>query len=330
MKSEKKTLRADVLLLFILAPLFGVYDAALPHFFDAARDIWRSLPTLLMGIVLSQLAIAAAWSVFGPGFWWVRFAAMLGFVSALYLLAVVSGFDDQAPEGQLLRSFTGVLFVPVLLVASQSGMWGIKVLMGWRILDSRNANCGGVTRVQFNLVHLIAATTIVAASFGLVQLAMSILKNLDNSRWSVDSVRAFNDWALLLICMLISSAYGLVVVSALLWSTLKPGNPLVRILVVLGCFAGVILTLTSLFVAFLTGFSDSTVGQRILQNVVIPLVAIHAAFFAVIIGVFLLARLLGFRLYSARSNPAPPADADEAVPLQESASNDLVIDGSPP
>jgi hypothetical protein len=82
----------------------------------------------------------------------------------------------------------GTLMLPLILLAVQFPLWILKMATGWQIVLAGTPDPASPAQLrQFRLQHILGATTVVAASFGLAGVGLPHLEgpraNADTSLW---------------------------------------------------------------------------------------------------------------------------------------------------
>jgi hypothetical protein len=126
--------------------------------------------TFLLGMVAGEAGLLAVWGVFGPQRVLVRWPVNL-LVTAVLWGVFLLGMASVGPvEAEIAR---GTLTLPLILLAVQFPLWILKLATGWRIvLAGTQAPASPAQSRQFRLQHVLGATAVVAAAFGLASLGL--------------------------------------------------------------------------------------------------------------------------------------------------------------
>lgn len=141
--------------------LLAVLNVLIPRIDWGVDALWATYA----GVLISQWNWLATWAVFGPTPWKERALEVLGGSFAL-LLSLLIG---SSPHNWLEPSDLGkaICLLPVAMLAGQSPLWLLRVILGWRIRPQQQpAETLADDARRYELRHLFAGTAVVAASLG--------------------------------------------------------------------------------------------------------------------------------------------------------------------
>lgn len=147
---------------FLMVPALGVVPA------------WPvsgvSLVLGIVGCVLAQGCLLAAWMAWSDQPFWHRFTRHWTVAAILYL-AWIAGLAVRRPsEFTPVSSFVG-LSVPLVSIAAQTPLWIARQIFGWRLI--RGDPSKGTGPAPLAIRDLMLATVMVALALALARLAPS-------------------------------------------------------------------------------------------------------------------------------------------------------------
>lgn len=136
----------------------------------------------LVGCVLAQGCLLAAWMAWSDQPFWQRFALHWTVTAILYLVWI-AGLCVQRPDGfAQVSAFVG-LSVPLVSIAAQTPLWIVRQVFGWRLIRgdlSRDTGPGPLT-----IRKLMLVTGIVALALAPARLAPSLDGKEIGSIWII-------------------------------------------------------------------------------------------------------------------------------------------------
>jgi hypothetical protein len=124
----------------------------------------------IVGCVLAQGCLLAAWLAWGDQPFWQRFTRHWTFAAILYLVWVAGLAASHSDEFARVSSFVG-LSVPLVSIAAQSPLWIARQVFGWRLIrGDRSINAGPA---PLSIRDLMVATMMVALALAPARLAPS-------------------------------------------------------------------------------------------------------------------------------------------------------------
>jgi len=286
----------------------ALVDLITPSVFAKSRQ--PELPMLFLGAVAGQAGLLAIYAVLGPQRLLVRWPASLlgtGLLWGVFLLGMAIVHIDG-----LAKAARGTLMVPLLLLALQSPLWILKMRTGWRIvLAGRQGPASPAEWRQFRLQHMLGATTVVAAAFGLASLG---LPRADQANTSADT----SLWlGLMLACLVLYVLSGLSILPCL-WAAFVPRKKATAAAAI-AIYAVLMSVFAVVVISAAGGPSPPIEGLRIF-------VPFLAGLVAVMLGCLHLARWCGYILLRPRRVRLPGTPRDSS-PFAETG--DLLPPPSP-
>lgn len=263
---------------------------------------------LVYGVIFGQLSLLSIWAVFGPSSALVRLplTTMVGMSLAACLVAgYAAAVGIGGVPGETALVF---LFVPLVLLSAQVPLWVLKLVTGGRIVrrDARTGQMPTVQR-QFGIVHLMAATVVVALALGLASSGLRLL----GAQEAFEGMDILMRGVLTSYCGL-SCVLSLLVALPCLWAGLGAKNPRAGA-VGLAIYAGLI---TLLWGAVLVLSSPGPVpGEAVAE-----LLLYGGSLMLVTLGTLYVARRCGYRYQrGGRPKPAVATAAPSAAGPETSA-----------
>ena len=150
-------------------------NLVVPSMLDAPQlNAWIVIGAgLLWGSLAAELGLLAIWAVLGSRKARVQLPAtmltMLGLYGAL-LLGLIAAEGRGGPVRDMVRA---CLFLPLVFLAVQSPLWGLRILGGYRIAlrTDREQPCPIESR-QVRVRHLLATTALVAVALSLALIGI--------------------------------------------------------------------------------------------------------------------------------------------------------------
>lgn len=170
----------------LLVGVFGLVDLVTPAVIEGSRS--SVLAALLVGAIIGQFGLLAVWGVLGPQPLFVRWPLSL-LVAVLLCCALLLGMAMlDAPRGGLAEMAMGMLMLPMIFLAVQLPLWVLRIVTGWCIVAGGTEDCSPPSESrQFQLQHMLGATTAVAVALGLASVYLRYLGNpvgrVDLSMW---------------------------------------------------------------------------------------------------------------------------------------------------
>lgn len=121
-----------------LATAFSAADFFIPAMLEGSPPDFFS--SAILAILPAQLGLLAIWTTFGPGRWYARLLQTTA-VALLGWFAFGLGLKSLTREtsGTTEAVFRSIAFVPLLLLAAQTPLWGARWVRGW-LLSKPSAN----------------------------------------------------------------------------------------------------------------------------------------------------------------------------------------------
>lgn len=236
------------------------------------------------GAIGAQMALLAIWCTLVPLHWVRRALAVALFAIVLYG-AWAAGFAFFAFQHDFLRDdfwrvfATGLLCLPLLLLAAQTPLWIMRIWFRWRIVHRDD---GPSTTFQpLGIRDLMIATAVIAMALAAAQYALSI-----NSPSGDGSIVGLVIAAV--IVMVISTITLLPAVLASLHAR--------RLLLALGLVFGVDIAVVVVYVTIMVVLTGAPLDSEVFVG--FPMLA--AGFFLSLTVPLLIARMLGYRLLWGR------------------------------
>lgn len=233
----------------------------------------------------AQMGLHGIWCVLAPLPWAKRF--LVGATSGLVLYGsvavgwiVVPSLRHELGESDLLIALvTGLLCLPLLLLAAQVPLWIMRIWFRWRI--AHRDDVPSATLRPLRIGHLLLAMATIAAALAAARISQSISASPGNDGIVVLAVAA-------LVIMVISA---ITVLPAVLAGLYARRLPLAHALAFAADVA-VVVGYVALFVAL--------GGERLEWEIVIFMAGVAGGFFATLTVPMLIARRLGYRLLWGR------------------------------
>lgn len=147
---------------FLMAPALAMVPA---------RPI-PGVPILLaiVGCVLAQGCLLAAWLAWSDQPFWRRFARHWVVAAILYLVWAAGLAVIRPSQFAATSSFVG-LSVPLVSMAAQMPLWIARQTFGWRLIRGDSKNDSGIGRLSIR--DLMTSTLLVAMALALARIAPS-------------------------------------------------------------------------------------------------------------------------------------------------------------
>ncbi len=124
----------------------------------------------IVGCVLAQGCLLAAWLAWSDQRFWQRFTCHWTVAAILYLVWMAGLAVCHPNEFAQLSSFVG-LSVPLVSIAAQTPLWIARQILGWRLIRGDPSKVAGP--VPLSIRDLMVATLMVALVLALARLAPS-------------------------------------------------------------------------------------------------------------------------------------------------------------
>lgn len=164
---ERVRLKPTDVYWLVVVPL-AVLNFVLPVLASGNGVAW--LMACFFGLLLGEWNWLAVWAVLGPTPWKIRLLEVSGGMIAFGagLLAGAMGQNPLPPRDMA----TTVCLLPLAFIATQSPLWLLRFLLGWRIREKRPAADSAIDDARrFDLRHIFAATAVVAVCLGAARAA---------------------------------------------------------------------------------------------------------------------------------------------------------------
>ncbi len=151
----------------LMVPVFSTINSGPPH------DIITPLAFGIVGCVLAQGCLLAAWVAWGDGLFLRRMVAHWNVAACLYLVWLVGFGLAVVLFGRIPPQIaaTVALGVPLVSLAAQFPLWVTRQLFGWRLVREQAAPTQQTQRLTIR--DLMLATLVVAVTLALARLAPS-------------------------------------------------------------------------------------------------------------------------------------------------------------
>jgi hypothetical protein len=253
--------------------------------------------TFLLGMVAGEAGLLAVWAVFGPQRLLVRWPASL-LVTAVLWGVFLLGMASVIPGG-VAEIARGTLMLPLILLAVQSPLWILKMMTGWRIvLAGTQAPASPAESRQFRLQHMLGATAVVAAAFGLASLGLPRVDGphprADTSLWL----------GLMWACMILYFLSGLSICPCL-WAALVVRNKAAGAVAIV-IYLVLMSALAVIVISALGGPSPPEQGMRLF-------VLLFGGLALAMLGGLHVARSCGYVLLQPRRMQSPESPREDVV-----------------
>ncbi len=243
------------------------------------------------GFVAGECGLLAIWGVLGPLGAPARLLLTLAIGVILMVSSLVGVVAAEPPGDTLGEMLAAVLFLPLILVAAQTPIWGFRLLSGGAISHlGTDPSRSPTMRRQFELRHVMGGTVVVAVALSMASSGMRVYKADETG-----------DWIPLLVGCLLAAVASALATLPCIWAVLIARNKRVAtgVVVVYGL-------LMSLLVVVVVGLLFQVPMSR--DEVVLSFV-FHATLMAVILGTLHVARLCGY-VFAGRRRPQPGPESD--------------------
>ena len=174
-------------LLWLLICGFAICNfVCLPWLVDlmwAGASAAPSLFGIFIGSVAGQGCLLAVWGVLGP----LRAPARLIATSTIgaFLMVSVMGFRIVDLPGEMrVEELAPLLFLPLILLAFQAPLWGLKLMTGGRIAHvGANPRQSITPRRQFGLRDVMVATVVIAVALSLTNSGVRMSEGQEAEGW---------------------------------------------------------------------------------------------------------------------------------------------------
>jgi len=170
----------------LLVGVCALVDFLTPSVFEASRS--PEAPMVFTGALAGQFGLLAVWAVLGPQRLSVRWPLSL-LVAVLLCCALLLGVTMiDGAGGELGETAMGMLTLPMIFLAVQVPLWILRIVTGWCIVAGGREDCSPPSEPrQFQLQHMLGATTAVAVALGLASVGLRYFENptrrTDPSMW---------------------------------------------------------------------------------------------------------------------------------------------------
>ena len=259
---------------------------------------------ILVGFIAGQCGLLAIWGVLGPLGASARLIVTLA-IGVLLMTSFGVGVAVVEPPGNNLGEIVStVLFLPLVLLATQLPLWVFRLITGGRITHvSVHPAQSPITHGQFGVRHVMGGTLVVALALGLASSAMQVL-----------DVQGMEGWIPLLVVCLYFVVVSTFATLPCLWAAMiakrkKLATAIVALYTLLICW-------------LLLVIMELTNGGLVPWEVILVIFLMHATLMTAILGTLHVARLCGYA-YTSRRRPPPILQTPRSPFLQDDSSGGI-------